>query len=67
MIDDEDQLEDRFVVIIQSATRSYKKNREGNIAENKDNQFKQEKGSMNQDERCKMDGWEMFPLRNMHG
>ena len=40
MIDGEDQSEDRSVVRIQSATRNCKKNREGNMAENKDKWFK---------------------------
>ena len=46
MIDDEYQLEDRFVVRIQSTIGIYKKNREGSIAENKDKWFKQENGSI---------------------
>ena len=43
MTDGEDKSKVVFVVRVQSATRSYKKNRNGSITKNKDKWFKQEK------------------------
>ena len=67
MIDGEDESKGGFVAMVSFAIESYEKDKDGSIAGNKDRWFKQEKGSMTQDERHKMDGWERFLLRNMHG
>ena len=66
MIDSGNKSKDGFVVMINSATESYKKDKDSSIV-GKRVWFKQRSRSMAQNKRYNMDGWAKALLKNMHG